>query len=65
MISEVDLRDWDQVDFSIVKKDEAGRYNVPYPVDWYRFYEQVVAVHQKQIASVPRILLKKENRNGI
>lgn len=54
MISEVDLRDWDKVDFSFVKEDNAGRYNVPYPNEWYRFYEQVLALKKRQTQAVAK-----------
>ena len=51
MISEIDIRDWEGVNFSIIKKDDKGRYLHPNPMEWYAFYEQVMQVYRKQMSN--------------
>jgi len=59
-ISEVDLRDWDKVDFSIVTKRDNNTYeNVPDIWKFIDFYEQVKSVYENQIRKIPALERKQ------
>ena len=59
MLSEVDLQDWEKVDFSIVHKNHAGQYKLPSMNEMLQFYEQVVELRNKQMKAIPAILRKE------
>lgn len=59
MISEVDLRDWDKVDFTLVYQAES---EVDSRLDYreafnllYRFSNQVESLKEKQFSKIPKL----------
>jgi hypothetical protein len=64
-ISEIDIRDWDQVDFKTINKVvEDGTYLDPWSYV-NRFIEQVETLRDRQIEAatrhIPRVLLKERD----
>lgn len=62
MISEVDLRDWDHIDFEAVERLlpslESRNYHVFDVV--IKFLDDVQELHRKQTARVPKLLIKEK-----